>query len=95
VSAQQKYHSQRQDRLFFLKRGVRRQQGQLQNQHVRRADRKRKMLDGLVDMHLANFKATGTELLIGSVRFTVSKTMAASNCCAGKNCHQHRQPRDG
>jgi pyruvate/2-oxoglutarate dehydrogenase complex dihydrolipoamide dehydrogenase (E3) component len=28
-------------------------------------DRKRKMVDGLVDMHLANFKASGAELLKG------------------------------
>src|SRR6204780_4821400 len=33
-------------------------------------DRKRKMVTGLVDVHLANFKASGAELLIGSGRFT-------------------------
>lgn len=38
-------------------------------------DRKRKMVDGLVDMHLANFKASGTELLIGSGRFIGLKTI--------------------
>jgi pyruvate/2-oxoglutarate dehydrogenase complex dihydrolipoamide dehydrogenase (E3) component len=29
-------------------------------------DRKRKMVDGLVQMHLDNFKASGAELLVGS-----------------------------
>src|SRR5580658_1507601 len=38
-------------------------------------DRKRKMVDGLVDMHLANFKASGAELLIGSGRFTGPRTI--------------------
>lgn len=38
-------------------------------------DRKRKMVDGLVDMHLANFKASGAELLKGSGRFTGPKTV--------------------
>jgi pyruvate/2-oxoglutarate dehydrogenase complex dihydrolipoamide dehydrogenase (E3) component len=32
-------------------------------------DRKRRMVEGLVEMHLANFKASGAELLIGSGRF--------------------------
>jgi pyruvate/2-oxoglutarate dehydrogenase complex dihydrolipoamide dehydrogenase (E3) component len=38
-------------------------------------DRKRKMVDGLVDMHLANFKASGAELLMGSGRFIGPKTI--------------------
>jgi pyruvate/2-oxoglutarate dehydrogenase complex dihydrolipoamide dehydrogenase (E3) component len=38
-------------------------------------ERKRKMVEGLVDMHLANFKASGAELLIGSGRFTGPKTL--------------------
>ena len=38
-------------------------------------DRKRHMVDGLVDMHLTNFKASGAELLIGSGRFTGPKTI--------------------
>ena len=37
-------------------------------------DRKRKMVDGLVNMHLDNFKASGAELLIGSGRFIGPKT---------------------
>jgi len=38
-------------------------------------DHKRKMVDGLIEMHLANFKASGAELLIGSGRFTGPKTI--------------------
>jgi len=38
-------------------------------------DRKRKMVDGLVDMHLANFKASGAELVMGSARFIGPKTL--------------------
>jgi pyruvate/2-oxoglutarate dehydrogenase complex dihydrolipoamide dehydrogenase (E3) component len=38
-------------------------------------DRKRKMVKGLVDVHLANYKATGAELLMGSGRFTAPKTI--------------------
>ena len=38
-------------------------------------DRKRKMVQGLVDLHLANFKSSGAELLLGSGRFTAPKTI--------------------
>src|ERR1700757_2191682 len=38
-------------------------------------DHKRKMVDGLIEMHLANFKASGAELLIGSGRFAGPKTI--------------------
>lgn len=38
-------------------------------------DRKRKMVNGLVDMHLTNFKASGAELLMGSGRFIGPKTI--------------------
>lgn len=38
-------------------------------------DRKRKMVDGLVEMHLENFRASGAELLKGSGRFTGSRTI--------------------
>jgi pyruvate/2-oxoglutarate dehydrogenase complex dihydrolipoamide dehydrogenase (E3) component len=38
-------------------------------------DRKRKMVNGLVDTHLANFKASGAELLMGSGRFIGHKTI--------------------
>jgi pyruvate/2-oxoglutarate dehydrogenase complex dihydrolipoamide dehydrogenase (E3) component len=38
-------------------------------------DRKRKMVDGLVDMHLSNFKTSGADLLMGSGRFIGPKTI--------------------
>jgi pyruvate/2-oxoglutarate dehydrogenase complex dihydrolipoamide dehydrogenase (E3) component len=38
-------------------------------------DRKRKMVDGLIDMHLNNFKTSGAELLFGSGRFIGPKTI--------------------
>ena len=38
-------------------------------------DRKRKMVDGLVEMHLNNFKASGAELLMGTGRFIGPKTI--------------------
>jgi pyruvate/2-oxoglutarate dehydrogenase complex dihydrolipoamide dehydrogenase (E3) component len=37
--------------------------------------RKRKMVDSLVDMHLANFKSSGAELIIGSARFVGPKAL--------------------
>ena len=41
-------------------------------------DHKRKMVDGLVEMHLANFKSSGAELLLGSGRFIAPKTIEVS-----------------
>jgi pyruvate/2-oxoglutarate dehydrogenase complex dihydrolipoamide dehydrogenase (E3) component len=38
-------------------------------------DRKRKMVQGLVNMHLANFKASGAELVLGEGRFIAPKTI--------------------
>jgi len=38
-------------------------------------DRKRKMVDGLVQVHLANYQASGAELLMGSGRFVGPKTI--------------------
>src|SRR5580700_9301933 len=38
-------------------------------------DRKRKMVAGLVDMHLANFKSSGAGLVMGSGRFIGAKTI--------------------
>ena len=39
------------------------------------ARRKRQMVDELVEMHLANFKASGAELVMGEARFTEPKTV--------------------
>jgi pyruvate/2-oxoglutarate dehydrogenase complex dihydrolipoamide dehydrogenase (E3) component len=38
-------------------------------------ERKRKMVAHLVDVHLANYKASGAELIMGSGRFTAPKTI--------------------
>ncbi|HWB61800.1 MAG TPA: FAD-dependent oxidoreductase [Chthoniobacteraceae bacterium] len=38
-------------------------------------DRKRKMVDGLVEMHLGIYKSSGTELIMGSGRFTGPRTI--------------------
>ena len=38
-------------------------------------DRKRQMVDGLIQMHLDNFKASGAELIMGSGRFVGPKTL--------------------
>ncbi|HWC60848.1 MAG TPA: FAD-dependent oxidoreductase [Verrucomicrobiae bacterium] len=37
--------------------------------------RKRKMVDGLVDMHLANFKSSRAQLVIGTGKFIAAKTI--------------------
>src|SRR5262245_10886118 len=39
------------------------------------ARRKRKMVEGLVELHVANFKASGTELILGEARFIDRKTV--------------------
>ena len=39
------------------------------------ARRKRQMVDGLVELHLANFKASGAELVMGEARFSEPKTV--------------------
>ncbi len=36
---------------------------------------KRDMVDGLIELHLANFKASGAELVMGDARFTEPKTV--------------------
>ena len=41
-------------------------------------DRKRGMVRGLVDIHVANFKASGAELIMGSAKFTRPKTLEVS-----------------
>jgi pyruvate/2-oxoglutarate dehydrogenase complex dihydrolipoamide dehydrogenase (E3) component len=39
------------------------------------AARKRHMVDGLIELHLGNFKASGAELVMGEARFTEPKTV--------------------
>jgi len=40
-------------------------------------DRKRKMVDGLVEMHLDRYKTSGAELVMGYGRFVAPKTIEA------------------
>jgi pyruvate/2-oxoglutarate dehydrogenase complex dihydrolipoamide dehydrogenase (E3) component len=42
-------------------------------------DRKRKMVEGLVEVHLANYKASGAELIMGSGRFVGPKTIEVTS----------------
>jgi pyruvate/2-oxoglutarate dehydrogenase complex dihydrolipoamide dehydrogenase (E3) component len=56
--------------------GISRESFQIDMSAVR--DRKRKMVKDLVDIHVANFKASGTELIMGSAKFTGPKTLEVS-----------------
>lgn len=38
-------------------------------------ERKRKMVEGLVNVHLNNFKTSGAELILGSAHFNGPKTL--------------------
>jgi pyruvate/2-oxoglutarate dehydrogenase complex dihydrolipoamide dehydrogenase (E3) component len=41
-------------------------------------DRKRQMVAGLVDLHLANFNASGAELIVGSAKFIGPRTVSVA-----------------
>jgi pyruvate/2-oxoglutarate dehydrogenase complex dihydrolipoamide dehydrogenase (E3) component len=43
------------------------------------ARRKRAMVDGLIELHLANFKASGVELILGEARFTEPRTVQVTS----------------
>jgi pyruvate/2-oxoglutarate dehydrogenase complex dihydrolipoamide dehydrogenase (E3) component len=45
--------------------------------------RKREMVDGLIKIHLDNFKATGAELIMGSGRFIAPKTLEVALSAGG------------
>jgi pyruvate/2-oxoglutarate dehydrogenase complex dihydrolipoamide dehydrogenase (E3) component len=47
------------------------------------ARRKRKMIDGLMELHHANFKASGAELVMGEARFTEPKTVQITLVAGG------------
>src|SRR5713226_3530006 len=38
-------------------------------------ERKRRMVDGLIDLHLDRYKASGAELILGEARFVAPKTV--------------------
>jgi pyruvate/2-oxoglutarate dehydrogenase complex dihydrolipoamide dehydrogenase (E3) component len=42
-------------------------------------ERKRKMVEGLIQMHLENYKASGAELILGSGRFVAPKSIEATS----------------
>lgn len=52
-----------------------RQQGGFQVNMPAVRERKRRMVAGLIDIHVANFKASGVELVMGSAKFTGPKTL--------------------
>jgi len=62
--------------------GIRKENTRINLSVVR--DRKRKMVQGLVDVHLANYKATGAELLMGSGRFTGPRSIEVALPEGGK-----------
>jgi len=47
-------------------------------------ERKRKMVEGLINIHLNNFKSSGAELILGSARFLGPKTLEVSLPDGGK-----------
>ena len=47
-------------------------------------DRKRKMVEGLINLHLNNFKNSGAELILGSGRFTGPKMLEVTLADGGK-----------
>ena len=51
-------------------------------------DRKRKMVAGLVDMHLENYKKSGAELVLGSGRFVAPKTVEVALTDGGMRTFQ-------
>jgi pyruvate/2-oxoglutarate dehydrogenase complex dihydrolipoamide dehydrogenase (E3) component len=54
-------------------------------------DRMRKMVKNLVDIHVANFKASGAELIMGSARFIGPKTLEVSLNDAGRSLFEARK----
>jgi len=48
------------------------------------ARRKRKMIDGLMELHHGNFKASGAELIMGEARFTEPKTVQVTLNAGGQ-----------
>jgi pyruvate/2-oxoglutarate dehydrogenase complex dihydrolipoamide dehydrogenase (E3) component len=47
-------------------------------------ERKRSMVQGLIDMHLANYKASGAQLIMGSGRFIGPKTIEVALAAGGQ-----------
>jgi len=58
--------------------------GSLQVDMAGVARRKRKMVEGLIELHLGNFKASGAELIMGEARFTEPKTVQVTLNAGGE-----------
>jgi pyruvate/2-oxoglutarate dehydrogenase complex dihydrolipoamide dehydrogenase (E3) component len=54
-------------------------------------ERKRKMVEGLVELHLANYKASGAELIMGSGRFVGPKTIEVTSTDGAKRLLRGKQ----
>src|SRR6266404_4678508 len=52
------------------------------------ARRKRKMVEGLIELHLGNFKSSGAELIMGAAHFTEPKTVQVTLNARG-TCLMH------
>src|ERR1700755_1623652 len=53
--------------------------------------RKRQMVDGLVELHLSNFKASGAELVMGEARFTGPRSVQVTlNSGGTRELHAER-----
>ncbi len=53
--------------------------------------RKKQMIDGLIELHLGNFKASGAELVMGEARFTEPKTVEVTlNSGGSRQLHGDR-----
>src|SRR5579864_4073973 len=61
--------------LVDAKRGLGVVRGSVQADMAAVARRKKKMVDGLIEVHLANYKASGAELVMGEAQFTEPKTV--------------------
>src|SRR4051812_29301935 len=68
-------HSAKAVSLVDNKRGLGVVTGNVRLDMAAVARRKKKMVDELVDVHLANFRASGAELVMGDAHFTNPKTV--------------------
>src|SRR5215813_6977629 len=77
-------HSAKAVSLVDPKRGLGVVTGNVRVDMASVARRKSKMVNELVEVHLANFKASGAELVMGEARFTEPKTVEVTLNAGGK-----------
>lgn len=77
-------HSARVASYFFRSAefGIRKENTRIDMAAVR--ERKRKMVDGLIQVHLANYKSSGAELVMGSGRFVEPKSIEVALADGGR-----------